>query len=120
MSTVFLLFRDQIISFVLSLVAEVGLAKKKQGEVGLQGESGREEEHTFPFSLTGGNWKSRGVEAEPLSGDIMSVTAGCLGPAKVIVDYGLEWFPNQSTEESEQVWTPSTLVPYSSLGLLHL
>lgn len=74
------------------------------------------------LSFTGGGWERGRVEVEsrePLSGD-MSVTIGCLGPAEVIVDDSLERFPNQSTEESEQVWAGLSLVPYSSLGLPHL
>lgn len=60
----------------------MGSAEKSK-EKWIWGGSGKEEEQTFPLSLTDGSWKGRGVEAEslqPLSGD-MSVTTGGLGPA---------------------------------------
>lgn len=83
---------------------EAGLAEKRQGK-GVGGENGREGGQTFPLSCTVAAGRG-GVEVEslePVSGDV-SVTTGCLGPAKVTVDNSLEQFPNRSTEESEQVW----------------
>lgn len=74
----------------------MGWAKKKQGS--WEGRV-KEKKASIYFSAQGDTWMSRREEAEslePLSENTVNESLGCLGPANVIVDCGLEWSPNQS------------------------